>query len=133
MGLYVFFADVLPQDFFLPSEAFDLIFLKAKIAILCTKGFEIMDLTEYVPYLISLGVLLKPFSSLSFKSVSIPQKDDPRLASFSKRLESCKPLGMFRCSENEFLLCYDGELSHLVHNGPLMCRHRIRHVCRPSW
>ena len=36
------------QDFFLPSEAFDLIFLKAKIVILCTKGFEIMDLTEYV-------------------------------------------------------------------------------------
>ena len=36
------------QDFFLPSEAFDLIFFKAKIAILCTKGFEIMDLTEYL-------------------------------------------------------------------------------------
>lgn len=36
------------QDFFLPSESFDLIFLKAKIAILCTKGFEIMDLAEYV-------------------------------------------------------------------------------------
>ena len=52
-------AKPLPQDFFLPSEAFDLIFLKAKIAILCTKGFEIMDLTEYVSYLISLGVPLK--------------------------------------------------------------------------
>ena len=38
--------DVEIQDFFLPSEAFDLIFLKAKIVILCTKGFEIMDLTE---------------------------------------------------------------------------------------
>lgn len=36
------------QEFFLPSESFDLVFLKAKIAILCTKGFEIMDLTEYV-------------------------------------------------------------------------------------
>ena len=34
------------QDFFLPSESYDLIFLKAKIAILCSKGFEIMDLTE---------------------------------------------------------------------------------------
>ena len=33
------------QDF-LPSECFDLIFLKAKIDILCTKGFEIMDLIE---------------------------------------------------------------------------------------
>ena len=39
------------KDFFLPSESFDLIFLKAKIVILCTKGFEIMDLTEYVLHL----------------------------------------------------------------------------------
>jgi hypothetical protein len=36
------------QDFFLPSESYDLIFLKARIAILCTKGFEIMDLSELV-------------------------------------------------------------------------------------
>lgn len=34
------------QDFFLPSESFDLIFLKANIAILCAKGFEIMNLNE---------------------------------------------------------------------------------------
>ena len=34
------------RDFFLPSESYDLIFLKARIAILCTKGFEIMDLSE---------------------------------------------------------------------------------------
>lgn len=40
--------NVCKQDFFLPSESFDLIFLKARIVILCTKGFEIMDLTEYV-------------------------------------------------------------------------------------
>ncbi|EJD07469.1 Dbl domain-containing protein [Fomitiporia mediterranea MF3/22] len=76
------------RDFFLPSESYDLIFLKAKIAILCSKGFEIMDLTD-------------------FKSVTIPQRDDPRLAALTKRCESCKPMGMFRSSENEFLLCYD--------------------------
>ncbi|EIN06223.1 Dbl domain-containing protein [Punctularia strigosozonata HHB-11173 SS5] len=75
-------------DFFLPSESFDLIFLKAKIAILCTKGFEIMDLTD-------------------FKSVTIPQRDDPRLEKLAKRCESCKPVGMFRSNEDEFLLCYD--------------------------
>lgn len=34
------------RDFFLPSESYDLIFLKARIAILCAKGFEIMDLNE---------------------------------------------------------------------------------------
>ncbi|KAL6309388.1 Dbl-like domain-containing protein [Sparassis latifolia] len=76
------------QDFFLPSESFDLIFLKAKIVILCTKGFEIMDLTD-------------------FKSVTIPQRDDPRLEKLAKRCESCRPMGMFRTSQDEFLLCYD--------------------------
>ncbi|KAH7105901.1 Dbl-like domain-containing protein [Auriculariales sp. MPI-PUGE-AT-0066] len=76
------------QDFFLPSEAYDLIFLKARIAILCQKGFEIMDLSD-------------------FKSVTIPQRDDPRLQPLAKRCEACKPLGMFRTSENEFLLCYN--------------------------
>ena len=40
--------NVIKQDFFLPSESYDLIFLKARIAILCTKGFEIMDLSELV-------------------------------------------------------------------------------------
>jgi len=76
------------RDFFLPSEAFDLIFLKAKIAIMCTKGFEIMDLTD-------------------FKSSTIPQRDDPRQAALTKRCESSRPMGMFRSGENEFLLCYD--------------------------
>ncbi|CAE6417885.1 unnamed protein product [Rhizoctonia solani] len=76
------------RDFFLPSEAFDLVFLKAKVAILCTKGFEIMDLAD-------------------FKSVTIPQRDDARFANVARRCDSCRPLGMFRSSENEFLLCYD--------------------------
>ncbi|KZT00585.1 Dbl domain-containing protein [Laetiporus sulphureus 93-53] len=76
------------RDFFLPSESFDLIFLKAKIVILCTKGFEIMDLTD-------------------FKSVTIPQRDDPHLERLAKRCESCRPMGMFRTSQDEFLLCYD--------------------------
>ncbi|KAI0256013.1 CNH domain-containing protein [Lactifluus subvellereus] len=64
------------------------IFLKARIAILCTKGFEIMDLSD-------------------FKSVTILQRDDPRHEKLAKRCESCRPMGMFRSSENEFLLCYD--------------------------
>ena len=38
--------NVIRQDFSLPSGSFDLIFFKARIAILCTKGFEIVDLSE---------------------------------------------------------------------------------------
>jgi hypothetical protein len=34
------------KDFFIPTEALHVHFLKAKLAIVCAKGFEIMDLTE---------------------------------------------------------------------------------------
>ncbi|KAJ7777436.1 Dbl-like domain-containing protein [Mycena metata] len=76
------------RDFFLPCESFDVMFLKARIAILCTKGFEIMDL-------------------LDFKSVTIPQREDPRLANLAKRCEACRPMGMFRSTDEEFLLVYN--------------------------
>ncbi|KAH8833423.1 CNH domain-containing protein [Flagelloscypha sp. PMI_526] len=76
------------RDFVLPSESFDLIFLKAKIAILCSQGFEILDLYDLT-------------------SATIPQREDPQLASISKRCDQCKPIAMYRCADDEFLLCYD--------------------------
>lgn len=42
------------REFFIPSEAHDLVFLRAKLAVLHTKGFEIMDLMEYVSF-VSFG------------------------------------------------------------------------------
>ncbi|KAF7375788.1 Dbl domain-containing protein [Mycena sanguinolenta] len=72
------------SEFYLPSESFDVAFLRRRILILCKRGFEIMDL-------------------LDFKSVTIPSRDDPRLAGFAKRCESCRAMGMFRVSEEEFL------------------------------
>ncbi|KAF5318404.1 hypothetical protein D9611_013915 [Ephemerocybe angulata] len=86
------------RDFFLPSESFDLIFLKARIAILCAKGFEIMDLND-------------------FNSVTIPQLDDPRNANLAKRCDSCRPMGMFRSEEDQFLLCYDEFGLHVDKHG----------------
>ncbi|TRM58728.1 CNH domain-containing protein [Schizophyllum amplum] len=76
------------KDFFLPSEAYDVVFLKATIVIMCSKGFEIMNIDNY-------------------QSVSIPLREDPRVEKVIKRSEACRPLGMFRSGDNEFLLCYD--------------------------
>ncbi|KAF9441660.1 Dbl homology domain-containing protein [Macrolepiota fuliginosa MF-IS2] len=73
------------KEFMLPSECYDLLFLKARIAILCQKGFEIMQLEN-------------------LSSVTIPVTNDSRLA---QRCESCRPLGMFRVNEEEFILCYN--------------------------
>ena len=53
-------------------------------------------------------------SSHSFKSVTIPLRDEARLEKLVKRSESCKPKGMFRIAE-EFLLCYDGMSSFHLH------------------
>ncbi|KAF9038574.1 CNH domain-containing protein [Panaeolus papilionaceus] len=75
------------KDFQCP-DAHDLIFLKAKIAVLSAKGFQIMDLTDY-------------------RSVTIPQRDNPRYAYLSRRCDHCRPLGMFRASDDGFLLCYN--------------------------
>ncbi|KAJ6568343.1 CNH domain-containing protein [Mycena vulgaris] len=79
------------RDFFLPSESFDIYFLETKIAILCTKGFEIMDLND-------------------FNSVTVPLRDDARLAPLSRRCDVCRPIGMFLLNDDRFLLCYNGGL-----------------------
>jgi hypothetical protein len=44
----------------------------------------------------------------SFESVTIPPEDE-RLAPLGKRLETCRPIGIFRSKEDEFLLCYTGQ------------------------
>jgi hypothetical protein len=66
-----------------------------------------MDLSEYVLYCFPFRLLIYCYDS--FKSVTIPQRDDPKLEKLAKRCESCKPMGMFRSNDDEFLLCYDGE------------------------
>jgi hypothetical protein len=48
----------------------------------------------------------------NLKSVTIPQWDDPRHERLAKRCKSCRPMGMFHFSRNEFLLCYNGKKGH---------------------
>lgn len=50
----------------------------------------------------------------SLQSVTIPQREDPRHAPLAKRWESCRPLGMFRSTDEEFLLCYTGVFVRLL-------------------
>ncbi|KZV64681.1 Dbl homology domain-containing protein [Peniophora sp. CONT] len=75
------------KDFFVPSESYDLKFIRTRIAVLCARGFEIMDLT-------------------TFKSVTIPRRDDAKNEKLLKRCDSCRPVGIFRTNRDEFLLCY---------------------------
>lgn len=84
-----------PQTFFIPSEAYTMQFLKSKLCIVCARGFEIMNLDSLLPGTIP--------------DFSHSARDDPRIQAIAKRVETAKPLGMFKSSESEFLLCYDGE------------------------
>lgn len=70
----------------------------------------------------------------SFESITIPQREDPKHAQLAKRCESARPLGMFRSSEEEFLLCYDGMYSkHPLHLQRSYLGYRIRTVRRQTW
>ena len=101
------------QEFFLPSESTDLLFLKTKVCVLIPKGFEIMDITQCVQSSQPAMVLLVTQKGGRFESVTIPQEDD--LRRLGKRPTRSKPLAMFRIREDEFLLCYDGEpLRHMM-------------------
>lgn len=44
-------------------------------------------------------------------------RDDPRIQMLAKRVETSKPLGMFKNSESEFLLCYDNFACYVDRQG----------------
>jgi hypothetical protein len=63
------------------------------------------------------GIVSEVWLTLGFEVLSLDTKDVPQtipdlsaphMAHLSRRLEGTRPLGMFRLSEKEFLLCYDG-------------------------
>nr|XP_019049461.1 hypothetical protein I302_03250 [Kwoniella bestiolae CBS 10118]OCF28391.1 hypothetical protein I302_03250 [Kwoniella bestiolae CBS 10118] len=82
------------KSFYLPAEVFGLHFLKQKLVIVCSRGFEIMDLAD-----------LKGGSIPMFDPAKVREK--PSLADLEKKCLAAKPMGMFRSTETEFLLCYD--------------------------
>jgi hypothetical protein len=78
------------QEFYIPTESSSVHFLKTKLCVGCTKGFEIVDLET-----LDMQGLLDPHdASLDF----VMKRDNVR------------PIAIYRIEE-DFLLCYDGELS----------------------
>lgn len=76
------------DEFYIPTECFTINLFHTYIAISTLKGFELMTLDKKVP-------------------MSIPDMKNPAIASIAARLAGQKPLGMFRLSDAEFLLCYE--------------------------
>ncbi|CAE6475401.1 unnamed protein product [Rhizoctonia solani] len=79
------------KEFYIPNESLSIHFLKTKLCVACTTGFEIVDLET-----LDTQALLDPVDvSLDF----VQRRDDVR------------PLSIYRI-DGEFLLCYTGESTH---------------------
>ena len=105
------------KDFFIPTDALNVHFLKHKLAVVCAKGFEIMDLTD-----------LKGGSIPIFDPAKL--RDKPALGDLQRRCEAAKPLGMFRSTETEFLLCYDCMSNQPVPSS--YANHSLWYLCGPA-
>lgn len=76
------------QEFYIPVQSSSIHFLKTKLCVGCSNGFEIVDLES----LDTQGLLDPADHTLEFV----------------RKRENLKPLAIYRI-DNEFLLCYDGE------------------------
>lgn len=84
------------KEFYIPTESSSIHFLKTKLCVGCTKGFEIVDLET----LDTQGLLDPADSSLDFVH----------------RKETVKPIAIYRI-DGEFLLCYDEFAFYVNKNG----------------
>lgn len=81
-----FFRDF--DEFYIPSDCFTINLFKNYVAVSTARGFELLTLDRKLP-------------------VSIPDLKEPSIQTIAARLSGQRPLGMFRLSDEEFLLCYE--------------------------
>ena len=85
-GATDFFRDF--DDFYIPSETYHLNLFTSSVAVATAKGIEVMSLDKKVPF-------------------SVPDTSQPHVSSIAGRIAGQRPLGMFRLSDNEFLLVFE--------------------------
>ncbi|KAF8637624.1 hypothetical protein AX17_002693 [Amanita inopinata Kibby_2008] len=84
------------REFYIPVESTSIHFLKTKLCVGCSRGFEIVDLES----LDTQGLLDPSDESLEFV----------------RRRENLRPMAIYRI-QNEFLLCYDEFAFYVNKNG----------------
>jgi hypothetical protein len=85
-GKTEFFRDF--DEFYIPTECMGINIFHSSLAISTQRGFEILTLDKKQP-------------------ISIPDLEASHVQMIAQRLQGQKPLGMFRLSDSEFLLCYE--------------------------
>ena len=76
------------QEFYIPVESTSIHYLKTKMCVGCSRGFEIVDL-----------------ESLDTQGLLDPHDES---LEFVRKRENLRPMAIYRI-HNDFLLCYDGE------------------------
>ncbi|GAA95255.1 uncharacterized protein L969DRAFT_58178 [Mixia osmundae IAM 14324] len=109
------------KDFFLPAEAYSILFLRSQLAIVCARGFELMDMK------------VEPLRATSFPEWS-QLRADHRAMELQARCSNSRALGMFKISPAVFLFCYS-DLAFYTdkHGDPLPDRYKdiIDWECEP--
>ncbi|KAK9729384.1 RHO1 GDP-GTP exchange protein 2 [Basidiobolus ranarum] len=85
------------KEFYIPTESSSVHFLKSKLCVGCTKGFEIVDL-----------------ESLNTQDLLDPADEN---LSFVLKRENIRPVSIFRIRDGDFLLCYDEFAFYVNKNG----------------
>ncbi|KAI8938624.1 hypothetical protein NX059_004496 [Plenodomus lindquistii] len=76
------------DEFYIPADCFTINLFNSTLAISTAKGFEVMTLDKKQPW-------------------SVPDLKQSHVATIASRLQNQDPLGMFRLSDQEYLLCYE--------------------------
>lgn len=88
------------DEFYIPAECFTINLFHSSLAISTSKGFEVLTLDKKQPW-------------------SVPDLKQPHVATIASRLQNQDPLGMFRLSDQEFLLCYEECAVYINKNGDI--------------
>ncbi|KAK6360463.1 hypothetical protein TWF730_006605 [Orbilia blumenaviensis] len=76
------------DEFYIPTECYGISLFHSSLSIHSSKGFEVMTLDKKQPW-------------------SIPELKAPHVQAIAQRVGGQRPLGMYRLSDIEFLLCYE--------------------------
>jgi hypothetical protein len=88
------------DDFYIPTDCYTINLFHSSLAVSTAKGFEVLTLDKKQPW-------------------SVPDLKQSHVATIAARLAEQHPLGMFRLSDQEFLLCYTECAVYINKNGDI--------------
>lgn len=115
------------EKFYVPTESSGINLFKTSFAVHTTRGFEVMSLDVKLPQTVPA------ITSVTSSTMSTISKASNRYCSpefMKKRIESARPVGMFRISESTLVLCYEEFAIYCDNHGNITGPTVIEFVCK---